>query len=84
MERKKLTLTKRPDPATQPRVDPAKVALSEALGIRFICRDHRYIMQRLIVTYETAFPISGGKGVTTERSRTWIDVPLVPEVYCGE
>lgn len=77
MERKTLTLKKnRPDPATKPQVDPAKVSLSEQLGWRFINRDHRYILQRLVVTYE--FICDANR----EQSRTWIDVPLVPEAYC--
>ena len=73
--RPKLTLTKRPSPESQPKVDPAKAALSEKLGMRFVMRDHRYICQRLVVAYEAA--------CETERSRTWIDVPLVPEAYIG-
>ena len=72
MERRTLTL-KRPDPATKPKVDPEKVALSLDLGVRFIDRGGRYIMQKLVVAYE-----SGGMA---ERSRTWVDVPLVPEAY---
>jgi hypothetical protein len=82
--RSKLSLHKRPDPATRPKVDPAKVDLSEALQMRFIDRDGRYIMQKLVVTYETTFLVAEGqtgKGRTTELSRTWIDVPLVPEAY---
>lgn len=52
--------------------------------MRFIDRDGRYIMQKLVVTYETTFLVAEGqtgKGRTTELSRTWIDVPLVPEAY---
>jgi hypothetical protein len=71
--RAKLTLKNRPDPATKPQVDPAKAALSEKLGMRFINRDHRYIFQRLIVSYTS--------DNATELSRTWVDVPLVPEAY---
>lgn len=73
---------KRPDPATRPKVDPAKVALSEQLGYRFVDRGGRYIMQRLLVTYElpTDFEVVPKQ---SERSRTWVDVPLVPEAYCG-
>jgi len=73
--RPKLTLKHRHDPATQPKVDPAKVALSEQLGVRFVLRDHRYLMQRLVVSYE--FICDQNR----EQSRTWIDVPLVPEAY---
>ncbi len=77
-----LTLRKRPRPESQPKVDPAKVALSEQLGVRFVMRDHRYICQKLVVSYELPNDftvVSQGN----ERSRTWIDVPLVPEAYCG-
>ena len=73
--RKTLSLHPKPSPASQPKVDPAKASLAEALGMRFICRDHRYIFQRLIVSYEYESK--------QERSRTWVDVPLVPEVYVG-
>ena len=62
----------RPDPATKPKVDPAKVSMSEAFGWRFVERDKRYILQKLIVSFETP---------GTEGSRTWIDIPLVPEAY---
>lgn len=83
--RKLLSLTKRPDPSTQPKVDPAKVALSEQLGVRFIQRDYRYICQKLVVAYEERFgrqsSISHSKVFLAELSRTWIDVPLVPEAY---
>lgn len=75
MERRTLTL-KRPDPATRPKVDPAKVALSDQLGMRFVDRGGRYIMQKLVVTYWHAQELG-------EQSRTWVDVPLVPEAYCG-
>ncbi len=78
-----LTLRKRPSPESQPKVDPTKVALAEQLGIRFVMRDHRYICQKLVVSYEglpTDFTV---KPAGNERSRTWIDVPLVPEAYCG-
>jgi hypothetical protein len=70
-----LTLSKRPDPATKPKVDPAKVSLSERLGFRFIERDHRYIAQKLVVSYSDERP--------HERSQTWLDIPLVPEAYIG-
>ncbi len=78
MERKTLRLKPRPDPATRPQVDPAKTSLSEKLGMRFICRDQRYIFQKLIVTYGNP----AGEP-THEWSRTWVDVPLVPEAYVG-
>jgi hypothetical protein len=73
VERRTLTLKKRPDPATKPQVDPAKAALSEKLGMRFVDRGGRYIFQRLIVTYSS--------DAVSELSRTWMDVPLVPEAY---
>jgi hypothetical protein len=74
VERRTITL-KRPDPATKPKVDPLKAALSEQLGMRFIDRGGRYIFQRLMVAYSS-------DGVA-EVSRTWRDVPLVPEAYIG-
>ena len=84
MERRTLTLRPRVDPLTRPKVDPAKVSLSEALQMRYVDRGGRYIFQRLIVTYETVLELKeGAKSRTEERSRTWIDVPLVPEAYIG-
>lgn len=90
MNRPKLTLKPRVDPATRPKVDPAKVALSEQLGWRFVDKGGRYIMQKLVVSYEVAFDVvkDGAYGNRVEnrqeeRSRTWVDVPLVPEAYCG-
>lgn len=79
-----LSLHKRPDPSTRPKVDPAKVSLSENFGWRFIERDHRYILQKLIVTY--GFIPNGDPLEPREHgelSRTWMDVPLVPETYVG-
>jgi hypothetical protein len=84
MSRPILGLKKRPDPSTRPKVDPAKVSLSESLGWRFIERDHRYILQKLYVTYMKQDLC--GDGIfenTAELSRTWVDVPLVPETYVG-
>lgn len=85
-----LSLHKRPDPSTRPKVDPAKVSLSENFGWRFIERDHRYILQKLVVTYETVFDVvkEGEYGTAVnshevELSRSWFDVPLVPETYVG-
>lgn len=75
--RQKLTLKKRVDPSTRPVVDPMKVALSERMGWRYVDRGGRYIQQHLVVTYE--FVCDQNREV----SRTWMDVPLVPEVYCG-
>lgn len=58
LKRETLTLKKPPD--------PAKAALSERIGRRFIDRKGRYILQeRLIENGES----------------TWVDIPLVPEVY---
>ncbi len=85
--RPKLTLTKRPDPATKPKCDPAKVSMSESFGWRFIERDHRYILQKLVVSYLEGYIGNDGHGnsisVNVETSRTWVDVPLVPEAYHG-
>ncbi len=87
MERRTLTLKTRPSPESQPKVDPAKTALSEQLGIRFVMRDHRYICQKLVVSYDLLIGTDeNGDEAAPERaeiSRTWIDVPLVPEAYCG-
>lgn len=80
MERRRLTLKPKVDPATKPKVDPTKVALSEKLGFRFVDRGGRYIMQKLYVTY-WQLPPNQHQG--TEDSRTWVDVPLVPETYIG-
>jgi hypothetical protein len=70
----KRTLTLRPSPArmasapkpVQP--DPAKIALSQLIGLRYISREGRYTQQVYI-------------GVPSTNERTWVDVPLVPEVY---
>lgn len=48
--------------------DPKKIALSELIGKRFIDRKGRYILQQR-VRYDEA------------SDHTWIDIPLVPEVY---
>lgn len=74
MNRTKLTL--RPQPAKlrphQPTpADPVKISLSQALGFRFIDRKGRYIMQAKTVIF------SDGDSA----SDTWVDIPLVPEVY---
>lgn len=73
--RQKLTLKNRVDPATKPKVDPAKIDLSNYLKWRFIDRGGRYILQHLSVTYDGS--------LETEISRTWLDLPLVPETYIG-
>lgn len=75
MERRTLSLKKRPDPATRPKVDPKKAAIADQLGMRFVDRSGRYIAQKLVVTYEFVCDAQ------RELSRTWIDVPLVPETY---
>lgn len=87
--RTKLTLKPKVDPATKPKVDPAKLSLSESLGMRFVDRGGRYIMQKLVVSYgitrEAYFnkepPGEYVRALEGEISRTWIDVPLVPEAY---
>jgi hypothetical protein len=75
-----LGLKKRPDPSTKPKVDPAKVSLSESFGWRFIERDHRYILQKMVVSYLNP---DNALILNRELSRTWVDVPLVPETYVG-
>lgn len=70
----KRTLTLRPAPATvkpPPPVpaDPYKIALSVAIGLRYVSRGGRYTQQVYI-----ALP-------SASNERTWVDVPLVPEVY---
>lgn len=79
MERRTLSIKKRVDPATRPKVDPEKVALSNALGMRFIDRGGRYLFQKLVVTYSE--DSQQGFGAQREISRTWMDIPLVPEAY---
>ena len=73
--RPRLTLKPRVDPATKPKLDPAKAALSEMLRARYVDRGGRYIFQLMVVSYTT--------DNEAELSRTWVDVPLVPEVYLG-
>ncbi len=73
--RPKLTLRPRVDPATKPKVDPEKVWLSEELKARYVDRGGRYIFQLLVVSYTS--------DEVHELSRTWVDVPLVPEDYVG-
>lgn len=76
--RPRLTLKPKVDPATRPKVDPAKVDLSNYLQWRFVDRGGRYILQKCHVTYTTHVTIPN-----SEISRTWVDVPLVPETYIG-
>lgn len=73
--RKTITLKPRVDPTTRPKLDPTKVALAEALRVRYVDRGGRYIMQMLVVSYSS--------DNVDELSRSWFDVPLVPETYCG-
>lgn len=82
--RPKLTLKPRVDPNTKPKLDPAKVSLSEQMRARYVDRGGRYIMQQLIVSYgerELTDDFTVVKTSTFELSRTWVDVPLVPEGY---
>lgn len=63
------TLTLRP----VPYVDAAKIRRTEEIGFRFIERQKRYILQTRIVVYPA--PTVGMP------DHTWVDIPLVPEVY---
>lgn len=63
------TLTLRPVPF----VSEEKIKRTEQLGFRFIDRKGRYILQARTVVYP--LPSAG------EPDRTWVDIPLVPEVY---
>jgi hypothetical protein len=49
-------------------IDPAKIAQSIEVGFRFVDRKGRYILQAHI-RYEA------------KDEHTWVDIPLVPEVY---
>lgn len=88
----KRTLTLRPAPATvkqkplPPPPNPLKIALSEKLGWRFVDRSGRYILQARTVRYEQGHTTSAGRfGASVPCAiiveQTWVDVPLVPEVY---
>jgi hypothetical protein len=75
--RQKLTLRK------QPPADPVKIAQSLQIGMRFVDRAGRYILQQRIVIYGERL-MSSGNGTACERTvidSTWIDIPLVPETY---
>lgn len=69
----KRTLTLRPSPANvkpkplPPPPNPLKIALSEKIGLRYILREGRHTQQVRIEQ--------------PSREWTWVDVPLVPEVY---
>jgi hypothetical protein len=52
--------------------DPAKIGLAQSLGLRFISRRGRYILQTRMVLFEAPDVV---------RDSTWVDIPLVPEVY---
>ena len=69
-ERKTLTL--RP----LPFVSSEKIKRTEDLGFRFIERKKRYILQARMVCYPERedCPVS-------KPEHTWVDIPLVPEVY---
>lgn len=60
------TLTLRPVTA----VNPAKLKRANELGLRFIDRDRRYILQAKTVIF-----------VNEQQENTWVDIPLVPETY---
>lgn len=66
-ERKTLTL--RPVPF----VSEEKIKRTEEMGLRFIDRKGRYILQTRTVVYPA--PSVGTPDYT------WVDIPLVPEVY---
>jgi hypothetical protein len=65
VERKTLSLKK--------PVDPEKIARSLHLGLRFIDRKGRYIMQARV---SVAYGIS-----VSPNDHTWVDIPLCPETY---
>jgi hypothetical protein len=77
--RQKLTLRK------QPPADPVKIAQSLQMGLRFVDRSGRYILQQRVVTYGERLMRSGDSFVTlcerTVIDSTWVDIPLVPETY---
>jgi hypothetical protein len=82
----KRTLTLRPAPARiKPRkptpADPEKIARAGALGFRFVDREGRYILQARTVIYpESRSPIDQ-MPLLGRPEQTWVDIPLVPEVY---
>lgn len=51
----------------------AAIDLSQQIGMRFIERKGRYIMQAQVVGIE--------REGSDDHSLTWIDVPLCPETY---
>ncbi len=77
---KRTTLTLRPAPAQMkpepPPVlsDPVKIALAQSIGFRFISRKGRYMLQTRMVLFAPDVP-------GLEQEHTWVDIPLVPEVY---
>jgi hypothetical protein len=74
VNRKTLTLSpsparlKRPPPPVP--ADPLKIALSVAIGLRYVSRGGRYTQQVYVSVGDHA-----------PNERTWVDVPLCPEVY---
>lgn len=65
---------------------PDKTKLALDLGMRFVDRKGRYILQAqttIIVRYEPHTPTHANDSVTQVpvMERTWIDVPLVVETY---
>lgn len=80
LNKPKLTLRK-PTPA-----DPVKIAQSLQIGLRFVDRGGRYILQKHLVTYgERLMSCDEGSYVTlcarAVLEETWVDIPLVPETY---
>ena len=74
------TLTLKPAPANlkpEPAPilsDPVKIALAQSIGFRFISRKGRYMLQTRMVMFAPDVP-------GLEKEQTWVDIPLVPEVY---
>lgn len=60
---------------------PDKTKVAEQLGMRFVDRKGRYMLQaRQAVIYEVRASLSAGAAVTM-KDHTWVDVPLVVETY---
>jgi hypothetical protein len=74
-KRETLSLKKPPD--------PAKIAQSLQIGLRFVDRKGRYILQKYVkvVAYELGGNMAGEKYDSINEHRTWVDIPLVPETY---
>jgi S1-C subfamily serine protease len=74
------TLTLRPVPF----VSPEKIKRTEELGLRFVDRKGRYLLQKLhVVRYEARRGVHDGVTYVEDvvAESTWVDIPLVPEVY---